>query len=236
MQLYLLTTAMTWRELLMGSEEWSFLVESALRTLIMFIVILIGLRLLGKRGIKQLSVFELVVIIGLGSAAGDPMFYKDVGLLPAMIVFAVVVGLHKAVVYLVGKSETFEKMIEGHPVCLIKNGTFSIENFKKEALAADEFFSELRLQGVSQLGQIEEAIVESSGYISIFFYADDEVKKGLSVMPGALDLKMQVITETGFYSCTYCAYTAQIQAAEKVICPRCNKHHWLKASDKKRIS
>lgn len=73
-------------------EDWSFLPETVLRSLIMFIVILISLRLLGKRGVKQLSIFELVVIIGLGSAAGDPMFYKDVGILPAIIVFSMVVA------------------------------------------------------------------------------------------------------------------------------------------------
>ncbi len=50
-----------WKELLLGGEDWSFLPETVLRTLIMFIVILTSLRLLGKRGVKQLSVFELVV-------------------------------------------------------------------------------------------------------------------------------------------------------------------------------
>lgn len=78
-----------WKMLLLGEENWSFLLETAFRTLIMFIVILLGLRMLGKRGVKQLSVFELGVIIGLGSAAGDPMFYKDVGLLPGIIVFSI---------------------------------------------------------------------------------------------------------------------------------------------------
>lgn len=79
-----------WQTLLLGSETWEFLPEAAFRSFIMFLVILFSLRVLGKRGIKQLSVFELGVIIGLGSAAGDPMFYKDVGLLPGMVVFCIV--------------------------------------------------------------------------------------------------------------------------------------------------
>ncbi len=58
------TTGFSWKELLLGGESWSFLPETALRTIIMFIIILAGLRILGKRGVKQLSVFELVVIIG----------------------------------------------------------------------------------------------------------------------------------------------------------------------------
>ncbi len=86
--MYLLQSkTFNWKELLLGSEEWNFLPEVGIRTLIMFTIILVGLSILGKRGVKQLSVFELVVIIGLGSAAGDPMFYKDVGLIPAIHCF-----------------------------------------------------------------------------------------------------------------------------------------------------
>src|SRR5215210_2054840 len=122
------------KELLMGKEDWNFLFETALRSLIMFFMILVGLRLLGKRGVKQLSIFELVVIISLGSAAGDPMFYKEVGILPAVIVFAIIVACYTLIVYLVGKNKRFEKILEGKPVCLIKDGVFSIVNFSNEAI------------------------------------------------------------------------------------------------------
>jgi len=78
-------------QLLFGEESWAFIPQVALRALVMFTVISVGLRLMGKRGIKQLSVYELGVIVGLGSAAGDPMFYKDVGLIPAPVVFVVLI-------------------------------------------------------------------------------------------------------------------------------------------------
>ncbi|RYG49103.1 MAG: DUF421 domain-containing protein, partial [Chitinophagaceae bacterium] len=94
-----------WQKLLLGEEEWSFMPEVLFRTLIMFILVLSALRILGKRGVRQLSIFELVVIISLGSAAGDPMFYKDVGIVPAIGVFTVVVSSYYLVTYLVGKSK-----------------------------------------------------------------------------------------------------------------------------------
>jgi len=235
--MYFLQTSsgFTWKELLMGGEDWSFLPETVLRTLIMFIVILISLRLLGKRGVKQLSVFELVVIIGLGSAAGDPMFYKDVGILPAIIVFSMVVGLYSLVTYFIGKNKNFEKLIEGKPVCLIKDGIFSIDNFQKETLGEDEFFAELRMQSVSQLGQIEEAIEESSGNISLFFYPDEEVKYGLPIMPDALKATQKKINDTDHYSCIFCGYTEKLKPIAKYACPECKKWEWIKASNKKRV-
>jgi uncharacterized membrane protein YcaP (DUF421 family) len=225
-----------WKELLLGGEEWTFLPETALRTLIMFIIIVISLRLLGKRGVKQLSIFELVVIIGLGSAAGDPMFYKDVGILPTIIVFTMVVGLYTLVTYFIGKNKNFEKLLEGKPVCLIKEGVFSIDDFGKEILGEDEFFAELRMQGVSQLGQIEEAIEESSGNISIFFYPDEEVKYGLPIMPGSLEKSIKKITEPDYYSCIFCGFTEKLKPATKHNCPACKKCEWIKSSNRKRVS
>ncbi len=224
-----------WKELLLGSEEWHFLLETGLRTTVMFVIILTGLRILGKRGIKQLSVFELVVIIGLGSAAGDPMFYKDVGLLPALTVFVIIITLHFIVTYLIGRNKSFELLVEGRPVRLIKDGSFSIENFKKEALGEDEFFSELRIKGVSQLGQVEEAIEESSGEISVFYYEDADVKYGLPIMPGSLDNAIVQIQEKSHYSCIFCGYTKELDPVATYQCPQCKKNEWVKSSSKKRI-
>jgi uncharacterized membrane protein YcaP (DUF421 family) len=229
------SSAFSWKELMLGGEDWSFLPETILRTLIMFIVILTSLRLLGKRGVKQLSIFELVVIISLGSAAGDPMFYKEVGILPAIIVFAMIVGLYSLITYMIGKNPAFERLMEGKPVRLIKGGVFAIGNFSKEALGEDEFFAELRMQGVSHLGQVEEAIVESSGNISIFYYPDEEVKYGLPIMPDSLESLCQTIIDTDHYACIFCGFTEKLIPATKHTCPDCKKSTWVKATNKKRI-
>lgn len=223
------------KELLLGGEEWGFLAETVLRTTFMFVIILTSLRILGKRAVKQLSVFELVVIIGLGSAAGDPMFYKDVGLLPSVIVFILVVTFYLLVTHLVSINKTIEHLVEGKPVCLVREGIFSIENFKKEPLAQDEFFAELRLKGVSHLGQIENAIIETSGGISIYFYADNEVKHGLPIMPGTLDMQTKKISTSDYYSCTFCGYTENLQPVATHTCSKCKKDRWVKSSNKTRI-
>ncbi|MEJ7610249.1 MAG: YetF domain-containing protein [Ferruginibacter sp.] len=224
-----------WKALLMGSEEWHFLPEAAIRTVIMFLVLLTGLRLLGKRGVKQLSVFELVVIIGLGSAAGDPMFYKDVGILPAILVFLLIILSYKLVIFLVGKSKRIEKLVEGNCVCLIKEGKFAIEEFKKEALSEDEFFAELRMHSISHLGQVKEAIVEISGDISVFYYPDEAVKWGLPIMPGKLDEAVEQIREKGHYACIFCGFSEIKNPMVKSPCPECKREKWVKAVKEVRI-
>ena len=233
---FLQAKTFSWKELIMGSEDWSFLIETGFRTLIMFSIVLIGLTILGKGGVKQLQVFELVVIIGLGSAAGDPMFYKDVGLLPALLVFIIVIGLYVLVTYFVDKNKTFERLIEGRPDLLVSGGMFAIENFKKEALGQDEFFAELRLRGVSQLGQVERAIIETNGGVSVFFYPESQVKYGLPIMPDSLDAQTKKISEAGQYACTFCGFTEKLEPVSKHVCTKCRKNTWVKASKQKRVS
>src|SRR5215217_3063718 len=119
--------AIDWTKFIVGEEDWEFLLEISLRTIIMYFIILIGLRLLGKRGVRQLSVFELVVIISLGSAAGDPMFYKEIGLLYPVIIFGIIVGAYRLTTYFMTKSKKFDDLVEGKCVYLIVEGEFSIE-------------------------------------------------------------------------------------------------------------
>lgn len=226
----------SWKEFFLGGEEWVFLLEIILRTIIMFLTIIIGLRVLGKRGVKQLSVFELVVIIGLGSAAGDPMFYKDVGIMSSIIVFVVIILVYSLLTYLIGRFKKFENLLEGKPIFLIQDGVFLVDNFKKENLGSDEFFSELRLKGISHLGQIETAIEETSGDISVFFYDEKDIKFGLPIMPHSLDYPLKNISKEGHYSCTFCGYTEEKQVGNAGTCKNCSKENWVEASYKKRIT
>lgn len=225
-----------WKTLLLGSEQWSFMAETAFRTAIMFAIIMLGLRLLGKRGIKQLSVFELGVIIGLGSAAGDPMFYKDVGLLPGILVFTVVLGLYRLITFWINRSEHFERFMEGNPVTLIENGLLQARNFHKETVAQDEFYSQLRLNNVSHLGQVKLAILETNGEVSIFYFTAEEVRYGLPVLPSLADTKLQAIKEKGYYACPHCGNTVLLEPAPVHACPVCNRTKWVKAINEQRIA
>ena len=222
--------------LMMGGElPGEFILEVVFRATIMFIVLLITLRVAGKRGVKQLSVFETVIIIALGSAAGDPMFYHDVGLVPAIVVFIIVIMLYRFVTWLTGVSKKFENLIEGKTVCLINEGKFSIAKFNKESLAQDEFFSELRLKSIEHLGQVKYAFLEPSGEVSVFFYPDEEVRPGLPLIPALYELKSKAVLSPGLYACANCGHT-QTLAAGTALCTVCKKEEWVEAIDTRRIS
>lgn len=221
--------------LLFGEEEWHFLLDTLVRTTIMFIIILVGLRLLGKRGIHQLSVFELGVIIGLGSAAGDPMFYKDVGILPSVVVFIVVILMYRFVTYLIAKSDRFETLFEGNPTYIVKEGVV-LESFKDQPLGRDEFFASLRQNQVSHLGQLEAVIIESDGNLSIFYYPDDRVGYGLPILPDALEECSKHILSDGTYACFLCGNTETLKQGVIFSCQNCGHDKCVMALDGKRIT
>jgi uncharacterized membrane protein YcaP (DUF421 family) len=226
-----------WHSFLFGSEDLSFLPEVALRTLVMFLIIIFSLRVLGKRSVTQLSVFELGVIIGLGSAAGDPMFYKDVGLLPGLLVFLVVISLYRVLTYLINRSEKVEQVMEGEPVYLVNEGEFILENFEKEPIAHQEFFAQLRQHSVTHLGQVKLAIIETNGMISLYYYEDEELKWGLPVLPHLCANKLTQLPGTGRYACSWCG---KVEALDKPVhshvCPVCAKDEWIAAINQRRVT
>src|SRR5688572_4421143 len=224
-----------WERIFLNGAPVNFLLEVGLRSTIMFITLLIVLKIAGKRGVKQLSIFEMVIIISLGSAAGDPMFYEDVGIVPALVVFVIVLVLYRFITWLTGKSSLIEKFLEGKTECLVDEGKFSLQKFERESLAQDEFFTELRMRNVDHLGQVKKAYLETTGDISVFFYADEEVKAGLPILPEFFAKQFSIISEPGTYCCCKCGELNNMTPGRH-SCATCQGTTWVLPLQTKRIT
>ena len=221
----------------MNGLPYTFVLEILFRCIVMFIVALVVLKMAGRRGIKQLSIFELVIILTLGSAAGDSLFYEDVGLIPTTAVFIFILLLYKLTTYLISNSKKAETWLEGSPIYLIEEGRFSIKNFSKERLALDEFFSELREKNVSHIGQVDLAILETSGEISVFYFKDEDVQFGLPILPHEFNSKEKTLAARIMYACRFCANIQQPETdTDDCTCTRCGKQDWVKARNNTRIT
>lgn len=219
--------AFDWQRILIHDFPWTYLGEVALRTFVMFLILLTALKISGKRQVKQLSVYELVLVIGLGSAAGDPMFYHDVPLSSAFVVFAVMMICYKLATRLSDKSVVVQEALEGKPVYVIENGCILVRNFDEEDLGRDELFSELRLAGIEHLGQVRTAILEPTGEISVFQFGANQVRPGLPILPNKLDKGTQTIAKEGQYACCYCGNIQTLTPQEAPHCERCDHDQWV---------
>ncbi len=224
-----------WQTVFLHDLDLSYAVEVLARTAIMFIIVLAVIRLSGKRGVRQLSIFEVAIIVSLGSAAGDPMFYKDVAIVPAIFVCLTIIVLYRLITYLTAKNERIEKWVEGKPVYIVEDGVFCIDNISRDTLAKDEFFSELRQSNVEHLGQVRVAILETNGSISLLFYEAGKQKPGLPVTPKSYNSRTNLIDDQGTYACAFCGQVADLYPG-KHYCKRCGREEWVKATDGARIA
>jgi uncharacterized membrane protein YcaP (DUF421 family) len=223
-----------WYQLFINDLEWSYALEIALRTLLMFAFILVFLRLSGKKGVRQLSIFEVAIIIALGSAAGDPMFNKDMAIVPSLLVFAVILAFYRVITYFASKSEKFESMLEGDAMYIIEDGQFTIQEQSDNTFAKDEFFAEMRGLSIEHVGQVRTAILETNGQVSFFYFSDDDVKPGLPVMPKLYNAKSCTINRPGDYACTRCGKVSHLTTSGQ--CDRCKCKEWVPAINTTRIA
>ena len=110
-----------------------------------------------------------------------------------------------------------------------------MHNFDKEPVARDELFSQLRLHSVTHLGQVRQAIIETNGEVSVFFFSDEDVRYGLPILPDETNKKQALISTQDYYSCHFCGRTENIKPSNVHTCTGCQKNEWVKASNKKRI-
>lgn len=225
-----------WQRIWLGDEApVTFLLEIVFRSALMYCLIVGALRITGKRGVKQLSLFELTIVIGLGSAAGDAMFYHDVPLLHALVVFVVVTLLYVFFNRLTEQSVWFEQLLEGQPDCIIEDGIIDLKAFKKQNLTYAELFGEMRQQHVEHLGQVRKVYLEATGEISIFFLPDEEVRLGLPILPEFAANSFQEINTAGEYACWTCGKVENLQPAKAKKCANCGKDKWLEACGSLRV-
>lgn len=221
-------------KIFLDGVETDFLYEIALRSVFMFFFILCVLRLSGRRGVRQLTLFEVAIILGLGSAAGDPMFQEDIPILNALAVLFSVIVFYKLMTWAASRSAVINKVLEGELKVIIREGVFDVENERKGIFSEKEFFTELRNQSVEHLGQVRIGILEVDGTISLLFYANEAVRYGLPLFPDDYQpLNDERIK--GPVACMYCGHVKVKLESIRISCPRCKHNVWTLAMNKKRV-
>lgn len=216
----------------LGSEPPLFLLEIAFRTIFIYVYTLVLIRWIGSRSIAQLSLVEFLLVIALGSAVGDAMFYPDVPLFHCMVVITVVVLLDKALSFTVARSPRLEDVIEGKSIQIVLDGIIDCAKMRSANFGHDELFEQLRLNKVEHLGQVRSAYLETNGMISVFNADESSAKSGLSIEP-PWDVRPPVKLKAGDaaraeVACPDCGTVIQANV-HLPKCPNCNSVIWHQA-------
>ena len=214
------------QKFLINDLPYTFLFEVAIRVLLAYVIVFTFLKISGRRGVQQLSLFEVVIILTLGSASGDVTFYDDVPVLPVLMVFIVLLILYRVTTWTMTKSHFFSDLIEGRVITLISGGKYVLENLDSLNISENEFLMELRQKSVEHLGQIRLALVEVDGQLSIYYYENKDVLPGLSVLPPEHRNSFINVPSSGLYACNRCGLTRHIEASSACKCQRCGREVW----------
>lgn len=176
-------TPFDWHRILIGDAPIAFMLEVVVRVVIIYLFAVAFLHALGKRGQKQLTPLEYLVIIALGSATGDSILYPDVPVVHAMIVVAAVMAITELLSQLKLRVRIIGSYIDTHPTTIIDHGRLMEENIRAERLSEAEILGMLREHGVTDIGHIRYAFLEVTGAVSVFEFPDSEKRSGREIVP-----------------------------------------------------
>ena len=143
---------------------------SFVRATILFGLISIVLRLMGKRQIGQLEPSELVVTILLSELVAIPMQNLSLPLLAGIAPVLVVISIDLLLSHVVLKNIRLRRMISGHPSILLHNGKMDKKELSKNRVSIDDFLEALRLKDITDLSTVQYAILETNGQLSTILY------------------------------------------------------------------
>jgi uncharacterized membrane protein YcaP (DUF421 family) len=204
------------KRIMLGKDPLAFLAEVALRTVVIYLVLMVIVRLLGKRMSGQLSNLEMAVMITLGAVVSPPMQISERGLLPAVVLLIVVLCCQRGIAAWTARSAVTERLVFGRGSTLVEDGRLLLPAMRDARICHEQLFGALRAQGVRHLGELRRVYLESSGKFSLL--RAPQPKPGLAIVP-ALDPQMsRDLPEASVSACLYCGQL--LKRAERQ-CPCC---------------
>ena len=141
-------------------------IEKILRPIIVYIFLVIGLRLAGKRELAQLNPFDLIVLLTLSNTVQNAIIGDDDSVTGGLVGAATLLALNYVVVRFLYRHERIERLVEGDSVTLVENGALQHPSCAREFITVEELESAARRQGLESLGAVKTAILEPGGTIT----------------------------------------------------------------------
>jgi uncharacterized membrane protein YcaP (DUF421 family) len=152
------------------------IVEIILRTVVIYLVVLVGVRLSGKREVGQMTPFDLVLLLLISNSVQNAMTGPDTSVLGGIAAAVTLLVMNYGVAEVSGINRRFRKVVEGQPSLLVHDGQIIAPHMAKEHVSMDELERALREHGINNYHDVALAVLEVDGSISCLKY--DELKPG----------------------------------------------------------
>lgn len=150
------------------------ILQIVLRTAVIYLVVLIGVRLSGKREVGQMTPFDLTLLLLLSNSVQNAMTGPDTSLIGGIVAACTLLLLNYLVGTVSGSSRRFRRVVEGEPSLLIHDGKIIESHMASEHVSLDELQRAVREHGIAKCSDVALAVLEVDGSISCLKY--DEIK------------------------------------------------------------
>ncbi|MFD2571298.1 DUF421 domain-containing protein [Spirosoma soli] len=216
-----------WQRILFGVAPPEFLLETLIRAILIYSILLVVVRLLGKRMSGQLTITEMSVMVTVGAIISPSLEAPDRGILLAVVAMLCMMVFQRGLTWLEFRNKKFENISQGETTILIKDGILQLGNMADTKITRQQILAQLRAKGIYNIGEIKRLYIEACGAFSI--YKLKEPKPGLSTLPPD-DESVQAIQSCAddVVACTNCAKAVPAQQ-QNSLCPVCGEQVWTKA-------
>jgi len=214
-----------WQRILFGNAPVEFLLEVIIRTLFIYFVLLVVIRLKGKRMSGQLTSTEMAVMLVLGAIVSVPMQTPDRGVLQGVFMLFLIMAFQQGLTNWMRKNEKLEDTMQGTFSLLVKDGVLQIKEMDTVKISREQLFAVLRGQQIYNLGQVKRLYLEACGDFST--YKQKEARPGLSIMPRmdqSIRERQQRINDQGVV-CFHCGHVEMPKEGTH-LCTVCGQEHW----------
>ena len=147
----------------LSAPWWHFV----LRACAIYALVMVLVRVSGKRAVGQFTPFDLVLLILIGNAVQNGINGGDNSLTGAAIMATTLIALNYGIAFVTSRSRKVEKFVEGEPVVLARNGKLFEGVLRRELVSSEDFRESLRMNGVEDVSEVELALLETNGSISV---------------------------------------------------------------------
>ena len=150
------------------------LVELVVRTSVVYLALIFGFRVLGRREMGALEPTDLLLIVLIADGVQNGMAGEYGSVTGALVVAGTLIGWNWVLDYLSYRSELARRLLEPRQLKLVEHGRMVRRNMRREHITEDELRSQLRVEGIEDLGEVKEACLEPDGELSVIKYQDGE--------------------------------------------------------------
>lgn len=154
-----------------------------IRTVIIYFILTIIMRIMGKRQLGELDVGELVITIILSEIATNPITNPERSMLEAIVPTATLASLEILTSALIIKAPLFKSILSSKPTVIVARGVIDFKQMKKVRISLEELVSQVRQNGIYDLNEVDYAILEENGKMSV-------IPKNANRQPDKSDLKV----------------------------------------------